>query len=407
MIADDAIEAAVDRLSEMLDLQIGLRPETTLRGRLRRGLRDEVSVHGGDLDAYIRTLAGSDHLLQSLVNRVTVQESAFFRHPDHFEVLANDILPGLVPPVTIWSAGCANGQEAYSLAMVLEEQGVQGSVVATDLSTTALARTTAARYSTREVAGLSAPRIARHLTRDGDAWEVNPSLRSRVTTLRHNLITDLPGHVDVCQVVFCRNVLIYFSPEHAKTFLDRLAGALAPGAHLILGSAESLWQVTDRFQAVRLGDSFAHRRRDRAGAAPTTPQETPRRQVPRPTSRARLVPVALPRPRPQPAPVLSSWIPETALIVEAGQDALAEGDHAAAVVAFRKWVYLAPDDPLAPLHLGLALEAGGHGTAAQRAFGVARAVTLQVGSERAEVALEGYKAQELLRLLDTKQGTRR
>jgi len=247
MIADDGIEAAVDRLSELLDLQIGLRPETTLRGRLRRCLRDEVSVRGGDLDAYLRALAGSDHLLQSLVNRVTVQESAFFRHPDHFEVLANDILPGLDPPVTIWSAGCANGQEAYSLAMVLEEQGVQGSVVATDLSTTALARTTAARYSSREIAALSASRIARHLTRDGDAWEVKRSLRSRVTTLRHNLITDLPGHVGVCQVVFCRNVLIYFSPEHAKAFLDRLAGALAPGAFLILGSAESLWQVTDRF----------------------------------------------------------------------------------------------------------------------------------------------------------------
>jgi chemotaxis methyl-accepting protein methylase len=408
MIADDVIEAAVDRVSELLDLQIGLRPETTLRGRLRRCLRDELSVRGGDIDTYLRTLAGSDHLLQSLVNRVTVQESAFFRHPDHFEVLANDILPGLDPPVTIWSAGCANGQEAYSLAMVLEEQGIQGSVVATDLSTTALARTTAARYSTREIAGLSASRIARHLTRDGDAWEVNRSLRSRVTTLRHNLITDLPGHVDVCQVVLCRNVLIYFSPEHAKDFLDRLAGALAPGAHLILGSAESLWQVTDRFQAVRLGDSFAHRRRDRAGAAPTRQEEPPRRLLqPRPTSRAPLMRAALPRPRPQPAPVLSSWIPETALIVEAGQDALAEGDHAAAVVAFRKWVYLAPDDPLAPLHLGLALEAGGHGTAAQRAFGVARAVTLQVGSERAEVALEGYKAQELLRLLDTKQGTPR
>ena len=364
-------------------------------------------MRGGDLDAYLRALAGSDHLLQSLVNRVTVQESAFFRHPDHFEVLANDILPGLDPPVTIWSAGCANGQEAYSLAMVLEEQAIQGTVVATDLSTTALARTTAARYSSREIAALSASRIARHLTRDGDAWEVKRSLRSRVTTLRHNLITDLPGHVGVCQVVFCRNVLIYFSPEHAKAFLDRLAGALAPGAFLILGSAESLWQVTDRFQAVRLGDSFAHRRPDRAGAAPTPPEEPLRRPVPRPISRARLVRPALPRPRPQPAPVLSSWIPETALIVEAGQDALAEGDHAAAVVAFRKWVYLAPDDPLAPLHLGLALEAGGHGSAAQRAFGVARAVTLQVGSERAEVALEGYKAQELLRLLDSLQRTPR
>jgi chemotaxis methyl-accepting protein methylase len=398
------VEAAIDVAGELLDRRIGLRPQSSLRGRLRRCLREEVAAHGGDVDAYLRTLDGSETLLQSLVDRITVQESAFFRHPDHFEVLAEDILPRLEQPVTVWSAGCANGQEAYSLAMVLEEQGVRGSVVATDLSTTALARTAAARYTAREVTGVSPTRIERHLTRDGDHWVINRPLRARVTTLRHNLIGTLPRQAEACQVVFCRNVLIYFSPEHAKAFLDRLAAALDPGAYLFLGSAESLWQVTDRFEAIRLGDSFAHRRRDPDSRAPATHDEPARKRVPQPSHRVR--PAAATRRRPAPPPAaLPSWVPETARIVEAGQDALAEGDHASAVIAFRKWVYLAPEDPLASLHLGLALEAGGHGRAAQRAFGVARAVTLQVGSERAEVALEGYKAQELLRLLDTKQGT--
>ena len=94
-----------------------------------------------------------------------MQETAFFRHPEQFEVLARDVLPTLPQPVKIWSAGCANGQEPFSLAMLLEEQGIAGSVIGTDLSTTALQRTVAARYVTRELSGLSPRRIARHLTR--------------------------------------------------------------------------------------------------------------------------------------------------------------------------------------------------------------------------------------------------
>ena len=141
MTGHDAIEAAIGQVGELLIGEIGLRPESSLRGRLRRSIRDEVSAHGGDLDGYVRSLSQDGERLQNLVNRVTVQESGFFRHPEHFDVLTEHVLPHVDQPVTIWSAGCANGQEAYSLAMLLEEQGIRGSIVATDLSTAALART--------------------------------------------------------------------------------------------------------------------------------------------------------------------------------------------------------------------------------------------------------------------------
>ena len=157
--------------------------------------------------------------LQGLLNRVTVQETAFFRHPEQFEVLARDVLPTLPRPVKIWSAGCANGQEPFSLAMLLEEQGIAGSVIGTDLSTTALQRTVAARYVTRELSGLSPRRIARHLTRTRDSWQINPAIRGRVRTLYHNLLDPLPLEVQSCQVIFCRNVLIYLSPDHTRAFL--------------------------------------------------------------------------------------------------------------------------------------------------------------------------------------------
>lgn len=380
MTTDDAIEVAVDHVGELLDGQIGLRPEFSLRGRLRRSIRDEVRHHGDDLDAYPRTLAQNGDMLQSLVNRVTVQESGFFRHPDHFEVLVDHVLPVVRQPVTIWSAGCANGQEAYSLAMVLVEQGIRGSVVATDLSTAALGRTASATYTTREIAGVSAARRSRFLVPHGDRWQVGPDVRSRVTSQRHNLAAGLPTHVGVCQVVFCRNVLIYFSAEHARAFLDRLADSLAPGAFLFLGAAESLWQVTDRFEAVQLGGSFVYQRG--GDAARVSPRAEHRQALDE-----------------EPPPVA-----QAALVAAVGRDALASDDHDGAVVAFRKWVYLAPDDPMASLHLGLALEAGGHRMPARRAYGVSRAVLHRIGFEGTEASLGGYAAEELLRLLDTKQG---
>jgi chemotaxis methyl-accepting protein methylase len=402
MIDDESLEAAVGQVGELLDARMGLRPESSLRGRLRRSIRDEVSSHGEDLAAYLLTLAQDGERLQSLVNRVTVQESGFFRHPNHFEVLATRVLPVLDRPVTIWSAGCANGQEAYSLAMLLDEQGVAGSVLATDLSTAALRRTVRATYTTRETAGVSPGRRSRYLAPHGDLWQVTGRVRSRVTSFRHNLITGLPAQVGLCQVVFCRNVLIYFSAEHARTFLDRLADALPPGAFLFLGGAESLWQVTDRFRAVRLGDSFVHQRCEVAsppvvgGAQGAPPRAAPV------AGRRLAVDVATRRLR-RPAVQEAMLAPQAVVAADAGRDAFAAEDHAAAVVAFRKWVYLAPDDPLAALHLGLALEAGGHRVAARRAFGVSRSAMHRIGLERTEVALGGYAAEELLRLLDTKQ----
>jgi chemotaxis methyl-accepting protein methylase len=409
MTSHAAVEAAVDEVGALLDTRIGLRPQSTLRGRLRRSIRDEAIASGADLEGYVERLAANGAMMQSLVNRVTVQESGFFRHPDHFAVLADDILPALTPPVSIWSAGCANGQEAYSLSMVLEEQGIDGSVLATDLSTSALERTAAATYDTREISGLSTLRRRRHLTRQGERWTVNAPLRSRVTTMQHNLLDGVPARVPTCQVVFCRNVLIYFSPEHTVAFLDKLAAALPSGTYLFLGAAESMWHVTDRFQAVQLGESFAYRRRaqphhrlrDPQAATPVPARSMPRRRHPAPVHTAPARPPQTSVLPPVGASPTSAR--EVQDVADAGRRALDAGETAAAVVAFRKWAYLAPDDPMSSLHLALALEAGGHHTFAQRAFGVARAAALRGGGLIEATELGGYSPEELVRLLESKQ----
>ena len=400
MTTPTGAEAAIRLVETLLTQRIGLRPEGTLRGRLRRCVLDGAGRQGKGLDVYVQSLSRDGAALQDLVNRVTVQESGFFRHPDHFAVLAEEILPVVDQPVTAWSAACGNGQEAYSLAMLLDEQSIRGSVVATDLSTTALERTAAAWYSTREADGISAARRVSHLVEQGSGWQMGDRVRSRVTTARHNLIDALPSHVDCCQLVFCRNVLIYLSAEHARDFLDRLADSMSPGAYLFLGASESLWHVSERFQAVRLGRSFVYRRRE---AGPVVRRAEPAAMF---VSRQATTP---PREPARPMAVkrvvddVAADATLTATLAETGRVALAAGDTAAAIVAFRKWVYLAPHDPVGALHLGLALEAGGHTQSARRAFGVAKSVLLESGPAPMESALKGFAMDELIKLLDTKQ----
>ena len=375
-----------------------------------------------------------------LLNRITVQETSFFRHPDQFATLVEDLLPSIRPPVRFWSAGCANGQEAFSLAMILEERGIDGSVVATDLSMAALRRTAAARYSRRELSGLSPQRVARHLRSAGAGWEIASSVRNRVTVLRHNLLEPLPPDVRSCQVVFCRNVLIYISHVQARRFLDRVADSVTPVA-LFLGSAEAIWTVTDRFEAVRVGDVFVHRPRpprslagsvasrpeaDGGGTAPASGGRSPAHRGPtggvrvqrsgRPAAEAgsrSLRSVRLPAAEPG-APVVGSGAVgsgavgsgpagEAAVHAGIGQRALTRGDSRSAIVSFRKWTYLAPGDALAQVHLGLALEAAGDHGSARQAYGTARRLLLDSDPGPLERAIKGFARGELLRFLDDKQ----
>lgn len=426
MTADPALEEAVDRVSDLLGRQIGLRPQSALRGRLRRCVRDEAAAHGADVSAYVDMLTVRRDALQSLLNQITVQESGFFRHPRHFEVLASDILPQLTPPVTIWSAGCANGQEAYSLAMVLEELGIPGTVLATDLSTAALARTSAGSYTTRELSGVSTDRRERHLTPTAEGGQVNPGLRARVIPARHNLIEVLPDRSKCSQVVFCRNVLIYFAPDQTRAFLSRLAHDI-PAAAVFLGSAESMWSVSDCFQTVDAGDCYYYRPRTgdgirrppaghelaRAGGesgfqqmTSTAPLGAPR--VP-PRKAERTHTGGLPqRPESSPPDVRSRRPPDShtpasdaSALATAGQLALDAGEHHSAVIAFRKWAYLSPDDALAHLHLGLAFQAGGDLVSARRAYAVARRI-VATDSGPAHYAIGGFATTELIRLVDMK-----
>ena len=401
MIAPDVME----RAGALLRRHIGLREEPTLQARLARAIAEGAASAALRPEAYLDRVAVDPSARQDLLDLVTVQETSFFRHPDHFVALADHVLPAFDRPVLIWSAGCSNGQEPYSLAMVLAERRVDGRVLATDVSTSALRRTREGRYLPRELAGLSEARLAAHGHRVGGRWEVAEAIRRRVDVESCNLLGSLPAGLAECQVVFCRNVLIYFTPEHAAAFLRRLADALPQGAYVFLGGAETMWQMSDRFLPVRAGGTFIYRLRERGDGTTTTAPPARRRVAPeaRPPIRAQGAPASTTSPRlapvAPPADLNGAAAEEAA---QRGREAMASGDLARAVQAFRQWAYLQPGDAMAHLHLGLALDEVGDRPAANRAYERSRQALLTAGSDDAG-ALEGFGRDEILRLLDAKR----
>jgi chemotaxis protein methyltransferase CheR len=382
-------DRAIVDVAQTLERRVGLQLDACERGRLSRCVVAASQARSLEVADFVARLETDSEALQDLLNRVTVQETAFFRDPAQFDALADFVLPALGAPVTVWSAACSNGQEAYSVAMVLHELGHGGSrVIATDISTQALDRTRRAWYSTSEIKGLSPQRRHHFLSKADDGFEIVPELRARVAGGLLNLSTDAPPFPSGSRaVVLCRNVLIYFGPDEIARFIDRLADWLAPGSWLFLGYSESLRGVTDRFELVRLGDAFVYRRVEarmvhrRGSAAPKL--KTPRRSVRRPTAAA------------TPGVDVSGLPGIGALASQAG-------DHAAAITAFRKYAYVNPTEPIAHLHLGLALEASGDLTAAARAYSAARVTLAHGEASTIEANLEGYGIDELTRLLDMK-----
>ncbi len=216
-----------------------------------------------DLGALVAALRRSvpAGLISTVVEAMTTNESLFFRDVRPFEQFKRVVLPKLLEAratsrrLRIWSAACSSGQEPYSLAMVLaeEEARLKGwtiEILATDLSKAMVDRAQAAAYSQFEVQrGVPAPMLAKYFVRDADRWVVAPRIRSMVRFREFNLLEEsaVLGQFDV---VFCRNVLIYFDqPTKAKILAD-IAGRLPRDGTLYLGGAETVLGITDRFEPV-------------------------------------------------------------------------------------------------------------------------------------------------------------
>lgn len=209
---------------------------------------------------------------QKVMDALSVQETYFWREMDQIHALTKFIIPQWFSrnqkPFKIWSAACASGEEPYTLVMAILEAGhgnLPIEIIASDASRIALDRAQAGLYRERSFRSLPVELQQRYFRPEGNAWRIVPSVASRVQFHRVNLVAknDVIQHSAV-PVIFCRNVFIYFTPEVIRRTVQWMAEQMPDGAHLFVGSSESLLKLNTDFDLQQLGDAFVYIRNNRS-----------------------------------------------------------------------------------------------------------------------------------------------
>lgn len=224
-----------------------------------------------DLTTFIQRLKREPFgaLHAKVIEAMTTGETSFFRDLHPFETLKKHILPDVIQrrkrerTVHVWSAACSTGQEPYSIAMLLASTpdlaGWNIKIVATDLSKAAIERARAGLYSELELSrGLPKKFRDEYFEREGAAYKVKPQIRALIDWRTHNLASPTPKAAPF-DVVFMRNVLIYFSPATCTAILNRVRGAMSKEGFLILGTTENMLGLDVRFSGTTLGKTTVYR----------------------------------------------------------------------------------------------------------------------------------------------------
>lgn len=261
LLAPQDFQFLADLLKSRSGLVLGPEKGYLLESRLtpvarRRGL--------DDLPQLVRLIRHKpdETLLHEISEAMTINESFFFRDNLPFDILAHHVLPALRTAransrrLRIWSAACSTGQEPYSIAMILDQQRAMWAdwtieIIATDLSSQAIAKAQAGIYSQFEVQrGLPIKNLMTYFTKVGDLWQISPEIRSKVKFRTFNLLQPLTP-LGIFDVVFCRNVLIYFDAPTKARVLEAIRRQMPNDGSLFLGAAETVLGLTKAFKPVR------------------------------------------------------------------------------------------------------------------------------------------------------------
>ena len=244
------------RLAEFVNARTGIRiteeKKTLFESRLQKRLR---SLGLGDFSEYCDFLfsgEGMEAEFHHLIDAVTTHKTDFFREAGHFDFLSGVALPELVKAgkssLFAWSAACSTGEEPYTIAMVLAEfaasRTLSFSVLGTDISSGVLKTAREAVYKEEQIVPISAGLRKKYLLRSRDRAKrlvrMAPELRAAVRFSPLNLIGGDFGDIGLADIIFCRNVLIYFGREEQAKLLQRICGKLAPGGYLFMGHSEAV-----------------------------------------------------------------------------------------------------------------------------------------------------------------------
>jgi chemotaxis protein methyltransferase CheR len=239
-------------------------------------------------DLVLKIRNGDGRLASDVVEAMTTNETFFYRDKIPFDHLRETILPGLIQAraarrsLRIWSAASSTGQEPYSIAMCVKEMGAAFAgwrieIVATDLSQEVLEKSKAGLYSQFEVQrGLPIQMLMKYFKQTGETWQINPELRAMIQHRQLNLLHDF-AQLGTFDVIFCRNVLIYFDQDTKINIFNRLARQIEGDGFLVLGAAETVVGLTDTFRPIPERRGLYKPNDPRAAAAkPALPGAAPR-----------------------------------------------------------------------------------------------------------------------------------
>jgi chemotaxis protein methyltransferase CheR len=236
--------------------------------RVHEHMKEKGFARGSDL---LRAAQRSNVEYEGLLERLLTQETSYFRYPAVYDALRKRVLPELhvkkfwnnPRTLRVWSAGCSTGEEPYSIAITIAEtlnsaEAWNIEIMATDVGRQALKIAETGVYSGQRIASVTPDQLAAHFTKTHAGYQVKPRIRKMVTFAQMNLASAVyMGRMDL---IFCMNVMIYFTEERRRALIQRFYDTLEPGGYLLIGHSESLSKIPVKFQAIVLNECILYRK---------------------------------------------------------------------------------------------------------------------------------------------------
>jgi chemotaxis protein methyltransferase CheR len=271
--------ANAERFRSVVAARLGLHFDDAKLDELSDTLRVRMlAVRATTVDAYIARMDAGE--LGALAERLTVGETYFFRYREQFQAFAEVALPAALRtgrrPIRILSAGCATGEEAYTLAIIAQGHASQIEVTAFDVNPAVVKRAKEARYSTWSLRDTPPPIRQRYFETDGGQYVLVPEVRDMVRFEDRNLLDDAPElwQPDAFDIVFCRNVIMYFGAEAMRAAVARIARSLRPDGFLFMGHAETLRGISRAFHLCHTHETFYYQRNGTHDPTRISPEAT-------------------------------------------------------------------------------------------------------------------------------------
>jgi chemotaxis protein methyltransferase CheR len=236
--------------------------------RVREHLLERGFARGTEL---LRAIRKTNFEYEALLERLLTQETAFFRYPAVFEAFEKRVLPELhvkkfwknPRTLRVWSAGCSTGEEPYSIAITVSDtlsfaDAWEVEILATDIGRLALKHAERGIYAGRSIGSVNEKQLGSHFSAVHGGYQVKNRIRKMVSFAQMNLAS--PVYVGRMDLIFCMNVLIYFTEERRRSLVQRFYDSLEPGGYLFLGHSESMSKMPVKFQAIVLGDCILYRK---------------------------------------------------------------------------------------------------------------------------------------------------